>query len=127
MMIQDSIMGTTNHDLAEKYQMTPTRASDIVNHSPEVKDLARKVEARFDSLIYKAIDTVEEVMDDKSDNTNRLKAALAVVERVKGKVPVKIEYESVTDDDLISQAKTILAEYTVLNESEDQLEQDDKD
>lgn len=112
-IVMDALTGKTTTEIAKEAGLCRQRVSAIINHSPEAEGVRALVEDRVRQLTLKALETVEYAMDHREgDLSNALKASLAILDKVTGRmldkeqqervIRVIEEVESMTPDELLS-------------------------
>lgn len=106
MVIDESMKGASNGELAAKYCVSEARVGQIINHSDEAIDIHNHFEMQFRQRIHKAFFEFDKVLEQDDDTPSKLKAAMHVFERVAGKVPDKLhavvqDIGKMSEDELI--------------------------
>lgn len=82
-IILDSLQGKTQGEIAKDLGITRKSVHTALNQSPEIYDVAEKIQTELEGMVTQALDTVKDAMVNRADEpANALKAALSVLDRV---------------------------------------------
>lgn len=115
-MIQEATQGVSSKEIAQKYNLSETQVSNILNHSDEARIVRYKLEKAFQQRIDKILDALDRSLAGEDQNLHvAASSAFKLIERLAGKVPDKVEakveaVQNLTEDELIAKAEQKLAE-----------------
>ena len=115
-ILAKSIEGKTTIEIAKEEGISRQAVSHIINKSPEAVEYSDRIRQGFESLVDRALETIERVVtrDEPISDPSALKAALSVIDRIAGKVPDKVElkdeFNGLTRQELLALLKRELQE-----------------